>query len=312
MTPVREAIVTRGLTKVYGDLTAVDGVDLTVRTGEMFAFLGPNGAGKSTTIAMLTTMARPTAGCALVAGADVLTHPAAVRRRIGVVFQEPTVDDDLTAEENLSVHATLYGMPRVTARARITEMLDLVGLAAHRRTRPATFSGGMTRRLEIARGLLHRPRVLFLDEPTLGLDPHARTRVWDHLRRLRRQEPITIFLTTHYLEEAEHCDRMAIIDHGRIVVCDTPTALKAALSTDHVHLRTSDDTLAQAALARELGLAAALRADGLHLRLRGADTAVPRLCAALSVPIASIEVIHPSLDDVFLHYTGHAVTRADR
>src|SRR5690242_1764608 len=249
MTPAREAIVTRGLTKVYGDLTAVDGVDLTVRTGEMFAFLGPNGAGKSTMIAMLTTMARPTAGCALVAGAEVSTHPAAVRRRIGVVFQEPTIDDDLTAEENLGVHATLYGMARPTARARITEMLDLVGLAAHRRTRPATFSGGMTRRLEIARGLLHRPRVLFLDEPTIGLDPHARTRLWDHLRHLRRQEPITIFLTTHYLEEAEHCDRMAIIDHGRIVVCDTPTALKAALSTDHVHLRTGDDAVAQAVLA---------------------------------------------------------------
>ncbi|WP_261991947.1 ABC transporter ATP-binding protein [Streptomyces sp. MS191] len=240
------AISTRGLVKSYagpdGTTThAVRGLDLDVRQGETFAFLGPNGAGKSTTLALLCALARPTAGRATVAGADVLARPDQVRQRVGMLFQHSALDPDLTAEQNLHIHARLYGLRRRHARVRTTEMLDLVGLTDRRRSLVRTLSGGMRRRLELARGLLHAPRVLFLDEPTTGLDPHARAQVWEHLRALRDQHGSTLFVTTHYLEEAEHCDRLGIIDHGRLVAQGTPLALKAAIGDDRVALRTGDD-----------------------------------------------------------------------
>ncbi|WP_051467904.1 ATP-binding cassette domain-containing protein [Actinomadura oligospora] len=224
------AIAASGLRKRYGDVVAVDGVDLSVEAGECFAFLGPNGAGKSTTISMLCALTRPTAGRVAIAGHDTLADPLEARRRIGLVFQESTLDLGLTAAENLRFHADLYDVPPGLIPERVDRALDLVGLTAERDRIVGTFSGGMRRRLEIARALLHRPRLIVLDEPTLGLDPHARARVWEHLRAVREREAVTIFLTTHYLDEAEQCDRVAIIDAGRIVAQGSPAALKAELT----------------------------------------------------------------------------------
>ncbi len=221
------AVSARGLVKRYDEIEAVRGVDLDVARGETFGFLGPNGAGKSTTIKMLCTLVQPTAGTALVAGRDITGDRLGVRKAIGLVFQDTTLDLYLTAEENLRFHAELYGVPRPVFRERLEQVLRLVGLEDRRGSLVSTFSGGMKRRLEIARGLLHEPDVLFLDEPTIGLDPQTRAAIWDHVRELRARERLTIFLTTHYMDEAEHCDRIAIIDEGRIMVVDTPEALKA-------------------------------------------------------------------------------------
>jgi ABC-2 type transport system ATP-binding protein len=243
-------VLARGLTRSYGGRDVVADLDLSVRPGEIFGFLGPNGAGKTTTINILCTLLRPTRGWAQVAGHDVVQNPHEVRRSIGLVFQESTLDPDLTAMENLRFHADLFGLPRRQKRRAIATMLELVDLTERKDSLVRTFSGGMRRRLEIARGLLHSPRVLFLDEPTTGLDPQTRVIIWQYLRRLRREQNITVFLTTHYLEEAENCDRIVIIDHGELVAEGTPGELKTGMAT---------------------GKAA------------------------------------PTLDDVFLHYTGAAI-----
>ncbi len=228
MTPLPSAIEVTDLVKSYGDVEAVRGVSFTVPRGEVFGFLGPNGAGKSTTINMLCTLARPTSGSARVNGFDVVAERDDVRRHIGLVFQDPTLDGYLTAEQNLRLHAELYDIDPGVIAARMTQMLEMVDLA-DRRDRPVmTFSGGMRRRLEIARGLLHSPRVLFLDEPTIGLDPQTRSSIWRYIRALQESEGTTIFMTTHYMDEAEICDRIAIMDRGEIVVLDTPEALKAS------------------------------------------------------------------------------------
>ncbi|MEU8584762.1 ABC transporter ATP-binding protein [Streptomyces abikoensis] len=305
-------IVARGLCRSYPGVKAVRGVDLTVYPGETFGFLGPNGAGKSTTIAMLCTLTRPTAGQARVAGADVTEDPGTVRRRMGLVFQELTVDGELTANENLRFHADLYGLPKRVARARTTEMLDLVGLADRRNSLVRTFSGGMKRRLEIARGLLHSPQVLFLDEPTIGLDPLSRAQLWEHLHHVRKEQAVTLFLTTHYLDEAEHCDRIAIMDDGRIVTEGTPAALKAAIGTDRILLHTTDDRAAATALRRQFGLNATAGPDGLCTQAPDGAAFVPVLCAHLGVPVLSITVTSPSLDDVFLRYTGRTIHDAEK
>ncbi|GAA0416557.1 ATP-binding cassette domain-containing protein [Streptomyces luteireticuli] len=304
-------VLARGLRKTYPGVEAVRGVDLTVPAGTTFGFLGPNGAGKSTTIAMLCTLARPTGGRATVAGADVSADPAAVRRRIGLVFQDLTVDGDLTAAENLRFHADLYGLPRRTARRRVADMLALVGLHDRRDSLVRTFSGGMKRRLEIARGLLHAPQVLFLDEPTLGLDPRSRAQVWDHLHHVRDRRSVTLFLTTHYLDEAEHCDRIAVIDGGRIVAEGTPAALKAAVGADRIALRTADDTAATGALRERFGLRAHADPGGLLLHVPDGASFVPRLCDGLGVPVLSVAVTRPSLDDVFLRCTGRTLRGVD-
>ncbi len=219
-------IEVNGLTKRYGDFTAVDGIDFTVGAGEFFGFVGPNGAGKTTTISMLCTLARPTAGRATIAGFDISAQSDQVRRQIGVVFQEATLDNRLTARENLSFHAAVYHVPPAERGARLTDVLELVELTRFADDIVDNFSGGMRRRLEVARGLLHSPKVLFLDEPTLGLDPQTRNRIWEYLRRLADRDDMTVFMTTHYMEEAENCDRVAVIDRGAIVAIDTPSALK--------------------------------------------------------------------------------------
>src|SRR5918912_4299993 len=250
------AIRVAGLQKRFGEVEAVRGVSFEVHAGETFGFLGPNGAGKSTTINMLCTLLRPTGGKAEVAGYDVVKQRDDVRREIGLVFQDMTLDTYLSAAQNLRFHGQLYGVPAAQLEARMRQVLELVGLWDRRDKDVATFSGGMKRRLEIARGLLHSPRVLFLDEPTVGLDPQTRASIWDYVEELKRSEDITIFLPTHYMDEAEHCDRIAIIDSGSIVVLDTPEALKESVGMDRVQMQTDDDVAATTALQRRFSVKA--------------------------------------------------------
>ena len=300
-----------GLEKRFGDVDAVRGVDFEVRAGETFGFLGPNGAGKSTTLNILCTLLRPTAGRATVAGFDVVAERDDVRREIGVVFQDMTLDPFLSGSQNLRFHGQLYGVPSADLDVRMKQVLELVRLWDRRDKKVATYSGGMKRRLEIARGLLHSPRVLFLDEPTVGLDPQTRASIWEYLDQLRRQEDLTIFLTTHYMDEAEHCDRIAIMDVGQIVALDTPQALKAAIGTDRVRLVTADDQTAAAAIASQFGLEVASTPDGLVVQVADGEAFVPRLLADLGVAVRSVSVTRPTLDDVFMTYTGRTIRDAE-
>jgi ABC-2 type transport system ATP-binding protein len=305
------AVWTRGLAKHFGELQAVRGIDFEVAPGEVFGFLGPNGAGKTTTIAMLCTLALPTAGEARVAGFDVVREREDVRRNIGLVFQDPTLDGYLTAEENLRFHADLYGVPRSLARERTRDVLEMVGLWERRESLVNTYSGGMRRRLEIARGLLHSPRVLFLDEPTIGLDPQTRSSIWTYIKELKVREEITIFLTTHYMDEAEYCDRIAIMDRGEIVVLDTPESLKASVGRDRVQIKTEDDDSAIAALRDRFGLDAVIAEGQVTFSVPEGEGFVPRLFAELGVPITGVSVSRPSLDDVFMSYTGTTIRDAE-
>src|SRR5450759_3592059 len=229
------------LVKTFGNLIAVDEVSFGVEKGEVFGFLGPNGAGKTTTISMLCTLLKPTAGTATVNGFDIIEQKNEVRESIGLVFQDPSLDDRLTARENLVFHAVVYHVPRDVRQERIKEVLDMVSLSDRADDRVETYSGGMKRRLEIARGLLHYPKVLFLDEPTIGLDPQTRNYIWEYIEDLKKREGITIFLTTHYMEEAEHCDRIAIIDLGKIIALDTPEKLKDEVGGDIIKIKTEND-----------------------------------------------------------------------
>ena len=305
------AVVVRGLRKDYGSLHAVDGIDLDVYAGETFGFLGPNGAGKSTTIKMLCTLVNPTAGSARVAGYDVVHDRKLVRRNIGLVFQDPTLDNYLSGEQNLRFHAELYGVPRSALDDRLRQVLDMVGLWDRRTNKVMQYSGGMRRRLEIARGLLHSPRVLFLDEPTVGLDPQTRVSIWEYIDQLRRTEDITIFLTTHYMDEAEHCDRIAIIDGGKIVALDTPTALKASVGVDRVRITTADNATALRELRDRFGIEATIRDENLEFSVARGEEFVPRLFSELATPIRSVNVSRPTLDDVFLAYTGRTIRDAE-
>jgi ABC-2 type transport system ATP-binding protein len=311
--PVEPPVVieVEALEKRYGEVEAVRGIDLEVFAGETFGFLGPNGAGKSTTIRILCTLALPSSGRASVANYDVVRERAAVRRNIGLVFQDPTLDSYLSAERNLRFHGELYGVPRAQIAERSKQVLDMVGLWDRRASRVATFSGGMKRRLEIARGLLHSPRVLFLDEPTVGLDPQTRLSIWRYLEELRRQEEITIFLTTHYMDEAENCDRIAIINEGRVIALDTPDALKASVGTDRVQITTTDDEAAIAAIRTRFGIESERRDGAVMFQVPDGERFVPRLFSELSVPIRSVSVARPSLDDVFLSYTGTTIRDAE-
>jgi daunorubicin resistance ABC transporter ATP-binding subunit/daunorubicin resistance ABC transporter membrane protein len=305
--PAVPAIRAVGLRKQYADVTAVDGIDLTVAPGESFGFLGPNGAGKTTTIAMLCTLSAPTSGLVEIAGHDTRTDPAGARRSLGLVFQETTLDGDLTAAENLRFHADLYDVPVAEVPTRIEETLALVGLTDHRDRLVRTYSGGMRRRLEIARALLHRPQVLFLDEPTIGLDPQARAQVWRYLRQVCRSERVTLFLTTHYLDEADQCDRIAIIDGGRIVAEGSPGELKSILGADRIDLRTADDAAAARLLRDRLGLAATTGPRGLSLRTTDSTRVLRQIFTELDICVSEAKVVPPSLDDVFLHHTGHRI-----
>jgi ABC-2 type transport system ATP-binding protein len=305
------AIEVADLVKTYGDVEAVRGVSFTVPRGEVFGFLGPNGAGKSTTINMLCTLAQPTSGAARVNGHDVVAERDDVRRNIGLVFQDPTLDGYLTADQNLRLHAELYGIDPAAIPARMDQMLAMVDLADRRDHPVMTFSGGMRRRLEIARGLLHSPRVLFLDEPTIGLDPQTRSSIWRYIRALQESEGTTIFMTTHYMDEAEFCDRIAIMDRGEIVVLDTPEALKASVGADRVVLGTADDDAAIAALREQFGIEAAVAEGAVTFHVDSGEEFVPRLFAELGVAITSVAVSRPTLDDVFMSYTGSTIRDAE-
>jgi ABC-2 type transport system ATP-binding protein len=305
------AVVVEGLSKRFGDLEAVKGIGFEVSPGEVFGFLGPNGAGKTTTISMLCTLVRPSGGNAKVAGCDIVADRDEVRRNIGLVFQDPTLDGYLTAEQNLRFHGELYGLAKEAMTERIAQVLAMVDLADRKDSKVETFSGGMRRRLEIARGLLHSPRVLFLDEPTVGLDPQTRAAIWGYINQLRDTEDITIFLTTHYMEEAEYCDRIAIIDHGEIVVLDTPENLKGSIGKDRVQIVTGDDEAAIAALAERFGIEAGMHEGAVTFAVPSGEEFVPRLFAELGVAIRSVHVARPSLDDVFLNYTGTTIRDAE-
>jgi ABC-2 type transport system ATP-binding protein len=305
------AIEVRGLVKNYDEVQAVRGVDFEVAAGEVFGFLGPNGAGKTTTINMLCTLVKPTAGSASVAGHDVVKERDDVRRNIGLVFQDPTLDGYLTAAQNLQLHAELYGVRSDLVKPRMEQVMTMVGLWERKASPVATFSGGMRRRLEIARGLMHSPRVLFLDEPTIGLDPQTRRSIWTYIRELQERERITIFMTTHYMDEAEWCDRIAIMDHGQIVALDAPETLKAQVGTDRVAIQTNDDEAAIAALAERFGVEARMSEDAVTFGVAGGEQFVPRLFAELGIPIKAVHVSRPTLDDVFMSYTGSTIRDAE-
>jgi ABC-2 type transport system ATP-binding protein len=291
---------------------AVRGVGFHVPAGEVFGFLGPNGAGKTTTINMLCTLAKPTSGVARVAGHDVVTERDDVRRNIGLVFQDPTLDNYLTAAQNLRLHAELYGVERDLVEPRMRQMLEMVGLWERRDVPVRTYSGGMRRRLEIARGLMHSPRVLFLDEPTIGLDPQTRSSIWSYIRLLRETEEITIFMTTHYMDEAEFCDRIAIMDQGEIVALDTPAALKASIGADRVRIQTDDDEAAIAALGERFDIEAQMSEGAVTFYVPSGEEFVPRLFGELGMPIRSVNVSRPTLDDVFMSFTGSSIRDAEQ
>ena len=301
------AIVVKGLEKSFGDVDAVKGVDFEVATGEVFGFLGPNGAGKTTTINMLCTLTKPTRGTATVAGYDVVRERDSVRRNIGLVFQETTLDAYLSAQENLRLHAELYGVRSAVLPDRMRQLLEMVGLWQRKDSAVRTFSGGMKRRLEIARGLMHSPRVLFLDEPTIGLDPQTRRSIWSYIRTLKESEEITIFMTTHYMDEAEWCDRIAIMDRGVIVALDTPEALKAEVAADRIRIETEDDEAAIASLRERFDIEAVISEGAVTFRIPSGEQFVPRLFAELGVPIRAVNVSRPTLDDVFMSYTGSSI-----
>jgi ABC-2 type transport system ATP-binding protein len=305
------AIEVRDLVKNYDEVEAVRGVSFEVATGEVFGFLGPNGAGKTTTINMLCTLAKPTSGSATVAGHDVVTERDDVRRNIGLVFQDPTLDGYLTGEQNLKLHAELYGVQSQLVAPRMQQVMTMVGLWDRKDSPVATYSGGMRRRLEIARGLMHSPRVLFLDEPTIGLDPQTRRSIWTYIRELKQREEITIFMTTHYMDEAEWCDRIAIMDHGEIVALDAPETLKEQVGTDRVTIHTDDDQAAIAAIRERFGIEAKVSEGAVTFGVPGGEEFVPRLFAELGIPIKAVSVSRPTLDDVFMSYTGTSIRDAE-
>jgi len=294
------------------DVKAVNGINFKVRAGETFGFLGPNGAGKTTTLNILSTLLEPTSGTAKVCGHDVQTEPDRVRSSIGIVFQDPSLDIELTAEENLKFHADFYNMTYEKARERIDFVLKMVGLLEKRNILVKNFSGGMKRRLEIARGLMHSPKVLFLDEPTLGLDPQTRTRIWDHIKSLNEKEKITVILTTHYMDEADKlCNRIAIIDHGEIIANDTPKKLKTKLGGDTITIETANSSKAEECFKKIDWVKNTKKENHeITLTVKNGKSKIPHivhLCDRNKIAIKSIEMREPTLDDVFLHYTGRRI-----
>lgn len=309
-------IEVKDLTRTFGALVAVDRLSFAVKQGEVFGLLGPNGAGKTTTLSMLCTILKPSSGTAIINGFDIAKHPSDVRKSIGIVFQDPSIDDRLTGRENLEMHANLYGVPSGEAKKRIEEVLELVELEDRADFLMRTYSGGMRRRLEIARGLIHYPKVLFLDEPTIGLDPQTREHIWRYISKLSNRENITIILTTHYLEEADRlCERVAIVDHGKIIALDEPKRLKEQLEGDIISVRVKAVKELSAKL-KELELPKQLtERDGeLTLVVRNGDAVIPRvveIAAALGIRIESMTLRQPTLEDVFLRYTGREIREED-
>jgi ABC-2 type transport system ATP-binding protein len=310
--PTAPAIEVRELVKDFGEVQAVRGVSFDVAPGEVFGFLGPNGAGKTTTINMLCTLTTPTAGGARVAGHDVVRERDDVRRNIGLVFQDPTLDGYMTGAQNLKLHAELYGLQRDLVEPRMRQVLEMVGLWERRDSPAGAYSGGMRRRLEIARGMMHSPRVLFLDEPTIGLDPQTRRSIWSYIRELKEREEITIFMTTHYMDEAEWCDRIAIMDNGELVAEGTSAELKREVAGDVVTVGLNGATPKAATLLEGQPYVTKMETvdGGLRLYVDAGATAMPQILRTLdgsNITLASIELHRPSLDDVFLAKTGRSL-----
>ncbi len=295
------------LSRNFGQLVAVDRVSFQVAEGEIFGFLGPNGAGKTTTINMLCTLLALSGGRAIVNGYDVVRQRSEVRHSIGLVFQEPALDEYLTAEQNLRFHAYAYKIPKELREKRIDKLLELVELSDRRKSKVRTFSGGMKRRLEIARGLLHNPRILFLDEPTLGLDPQTRRLIWDYILALRKENNLTIFLTTHYMDEAENSDRISIIDHGRIIALDTPDKLKDALGGDVITLKAGDNNAAALELKERYSLSPVVQNGVVTFSVPQGEKFLPKLMDSFQSHLLSIGIRRPTLDDVFIKLTGRAI-----
>ncbi|OQA60427.1 MAG: Trehalose/maltose import ATP-binding protein MalK [Euryarchaeota archaeon ADurb.Bin294] len=305
------AIQVTDLTKTFSDLTAVNHISFEITQGEIFGLLGPNGAGKTTTLSMLATMQKPTSGFATVQGRDIQKDEDGVRKAIGIVFQDQSLDEELTARENMDFHGRLYRLPPEIRRQRIDELLQLVELHDRKDDLVKTFSGGMRRRLEIARGLLHHPSVLFLDEPTLGLDPQTRNHLWKYIATLSKEKNITIILTTHYMEEADRlCDRIAIIDHGTIIALDSPQNLKDGIGGDIITIQTPDyDTVAQVLTGSWIDQVE-LHNDEVRIHLHNAEQHISDIITLLSqhqIPIHSVSVHKPTLEDVFLAFTGKTI-----
>ena len=305
-------IETRQLTKAYGSLKAVDELNITVESGEIFGLLGPNGAGKTTAISMLCTILKPTSGTAKVNGFDIVREANKVRKSIGIVFQDPSVDDRLTGRENLYMHANLYGVPASEQKERINRILKLVELEDRADDLLRTYSGGMRRRLELGRGLIHYPKVLFLDEPTVGLDPQTRDHIWKYIKELKETHDITVVLTTHYMDEADRLsDRIAIMDHGKIVVLDSPGKLKETLEGDVIIVRANNIQALSELVNKWLGLNQTNEVDGaLEITVRNGKAVMPRimeLATQNNVYVESLLLRQPNLEDVFLHYTGKSI-----
>jgi len=306
------AIKTLKLTKAYDHFKAVDSLDIAVEKGEIFGLLGPNGAGKTTTVSMLCTILKPTSGTALVNGFDIMHQANQVRKSIGIVFQDPSIDDRLTGRENLYMHANLYGVPASEQRDRIARILKLVELEDRADSLLRTYSGGMRRRLELGRGLLHYPTVLFLDEPTVGLDPQTRDHIWKYIKELKEAHDITVVLTTHYMDEADRLsDRIAIMDHGKIVVLDSPAKLKGTLEGDVITVQANELEVLSELVTKKLGPSETRIREGvLEITVPSGKNAMPRIMEIATnnnIYVESLVSREPDLEDVFLHYTGRSI-----
>jgi ABC-2 type transport system ATP-binding protein len=300
-------IKVENLTRRFNGITAVDNISFEVEEGTIFGFLGPNGAGKTTTINILCTLLSPTSGKAQIAGHDCMKESAAVRKAIGIVFQDTTLDKDLTAYENLIFHAYLYNVPKDEMKQRVSDVLRFVGLHERKDDLVKKFSGGMKRRLEVARGLIHRPRVLFLDEPTLGLDPQSRTSLWEFITELPKKHNVTIFMTTHYMEEAEVCNRIAIIDKGKIIAMGSPEELKRTVGGDIVYIRTADNMNAKQEIEKLLNTPVSEKEGELYMTCDMGDTCIPEMMRKIREKVISVRLQRPTLNDVFLKLTGKAI-----
>ncbi len=299
------------LVKRFGPITAVNDISFDVEEGSIFGFLGPNGAGKTTTISILCTLLSPTSGRAVVNGYDCRLEPQKVRKSIGIVFQDTTLDKDLTAYENLAFHAYIYGVKKSEVRRRAEDALSFVGLTDRKDDLVKRFSGGMKRRLEVARGLMHQPKVLFLDEPTLGLDPQSRSNLWEAIIELPEKHGMTVFMTTHYMEEAEVCGRLAIIDHGKIIARGSPEEMKGIIGGDVVYIKTRNNLKAKEEIKEALGMTAEEKDGELFLTVENAEASIPPLIRAIAETALSVRIERPTLNDVFLKLTGKEIRREE-
>lgn len=301
------AIEVVNLVKRFASITAVNDISFQVPKGQIFGFLGPNGAGKTTTINILCTLLKPTSGQAFINDHNCAQEPDTVRQSIGIVFQDPSLDERLTAWDNLEFHGLIYNLEKNERRKQIDLVLDMVKLNNRRNDIVRTFSGGMKRRLEIARGLIHHPAVLFLDEPTLGLDPQTRNYIWNYIHEIREKQNITIFLTTHYMEEAENCDQIAIIDNGNIIAMDSPQKLKDSIAKNKISLITEDNQKATKEITAHFNLNTKLLDGRVDIEVDNAEQFIPKLLKKLSVTVDTIKLSKPTLDDVFLELTGKTI-----